>query len=99
MIEPTVVLRKSADARYRNIGGEGIVVRQAAGEVLVLNGVGARVLDLLESGSTVASLLDALGAEYDIDQAILRRDVLAYLQELLDAGVIESAAGAGRGPA
>ena len=101
MTERTVVFRKCADARYRNIGGEGIVVRQAAGEVLVLNGIGARVLDLLESGNSVASLLDTLGAEYDIDRAILRQDVLAYLQELLDAGVIETTAGIERaqGPA
>jgi hypothetical protein len=93
MNNPAAVFRKCPDARYRNIGGEGIVVRQAAGEVLVLNGVGARVLDLLESGSTVESLLDALGTEYDIDPAVLRQDVLAYLQELQDAGVIETAAG------
>jgi hypothetical protein len=93
MTDPAVVFRKCPDARYRNIGGEGIVVRQAAGEVLVLNGVGARVLDLLEPGSTLESLLDALGAEYDIDPDVLRQDVHAYLQELRDAGVIETAAG------
>jgi len=53
MIESATVFRKCSDARYRNIGGEGIVVRQTAGEVLVLNGVGARVLDLLGSGAVV----------------------------------------------
>lgn len=89
MIESTTVFRKCSDARYRNVGGEGIVVRQAAGEVLVLNGVGARVLDLLDSESPVGGLVDALAAEYDIDRATLERDVLAYLRELLDAGIIE----------
>ena len=98
MTEPAVVFRKCADARYRNIGGEGVVVRQGAGEVLVVNGVGARVLDLLESGRTVASLLDTLGAEYDVDGAVLRQDVQDYLRELLDAGVIETVAGAGHAP-
>ncbi len=92
MIESTTVFRKRSDARYRNIGGEGIVVRQTAGEVLVLNGVGARVLDLLESGMPVGSLVDMLVAEYDVDRATLERDVLAYFQELLDAGIIEDVA-------
>jgi len=93
MIRHTTVLAKSSDARYRNIGGEGVVVRQSAGEVLVVNGVGARVLDLLETRTPVGGLLDTLAAEYAIDRATLECDVLAYLQELLDAGIIEDASG------
>ena len=92
MIEASMVLKRCADARYRNIGGEGVVVRQAAGEVLVLNEIGVRVLDLLEATLPVSGLLDALDAEYEIDRPTLERDVLTYLQELMDAGVIEPVA-------
>ena len=90
MIESTAVFRKTADARYRNVGGEGIVVRQAAGEVMVLSEVGARVLDLIETGAPIGRVLTVLSEEYDIDAAILERDVMDYLNELLEAGVIES---------
>lgn len=89
MIEATTVFRKCSDARYRNIGGEGIVVRQTAGEVLVLNDVGVRVLDLLATGGPVHSVVDALAADYEVDTATAEHDVLAYAQELLEAGVIE----------
>lgn len=92
MIDPATVFRKRADARYRNVGGEGVVVRQAAGEVLVLNEVGARVLDLLDAETPVAALVDALAAEFDVDRAALERDVAAYLRDLLDAGIIEGVA-------
>jgi hypothetical protein len=92
IIASTTVFRKTADARYRNVSGEGIVVRQAAGEVLVLSEVGARVLDLIQSGAPVGRLFTELAAEYDIERAILERDVMDYLQELLEAGIIESAA-------
>jgi hypothetical protein len=92
MIEAGAVLKRCADTRYRNIGGEGVVVRQTAGEVLVLNEVGVRVLELLEGIMPVSGLLDALNAEYDIDRPTLERDVLAYLQELVAAGVIEHVA-------
>ena len=92
MIEPTSVFRTRADARYRNIGGEGIVVRQAAGEVLVLNEVGVRVLDLLAAGNAVAGVVATLKSEYDIDAATLERDVLDYVQELVDAGIVEGGA-------
>ena len=90
MIEPTTEFRKCSDARYRNIGGEGIVVRQTAGEVLVLNDVGVRVLDLLATGNPVHGAAAALAADYDVDVATAERDVMAYAQELLDAGVIET---------
>jgi len=89
MIDATTEFRTCSDARYRNIGGEGIVVRQTAGEVLVLNEVGVRVLDLLATGSAVQRVIDALGADYDVDAATAERDVMAYAQELLEAGVIE----------
>ena len=91
MIEANVMLRRCADTRYRNIGDEGIVVRQTVGEVLVLNEIGVRVLDLLETAPSVSGLLDALDTEYDIDRATLEQDVLAYLQDLVEAGVIERA--------
>ena len=91
MIETGMVLKRCADTRYRNIGDEGVVVRQTAGEVLVLNEIGVRVLDLLEADLLVSGLLDVLDAEYAVDRATLERDVLAYLQELVDAGVIELA--------
>ena len=42
--------RICADVRYQQIADEGVVVRQTAGEVLVLNEVGTRVLALLDEG-------------------------------------------------
>lgn len=92
MIHTGAVLKRCADTRYRNIGDEGVVVRQTAGEVLVLNEIGVRVLDLLETAIPVSGLLDALDDEYEVDRTTLEQDVLAYLQELVDAGVIERVA-------
>ena len=93
MIDSTASFRTRPDARYRNIGGEGIVVRQAVGEVLVLNEVGVRVLDLLAAGKPVAAVVATLEAEYDVDAGTLERDVLDYVQELVDAGIVESSLG------
>ena len=89
MIAPTAVFRQCSDTRYRNIGGEGIVVRQRASEVLVVTDVGARVLDLLDGNTSVSGMLMALAAEYDVDQSTLESDTNDYLRDLLEAGVIE----------
>ena len=92
MIAPTVVFRRCSDTRYRNIGDEGIVVRQRASEVLVVTAVGARVLDLLDGNTPVSRLLTALATEYDVDCSTLESDTDAYLRDLLEAGVIEPVA-------
>ena len=91
-VEPGTVYRKSADTRFRSVGGEGVVVRQITSEVLVVTEVGARVLELVVGRTPVAAVVDALAAEYEIDRPTLDRDTRAYLSELLDAGVIEPVA-------
>lgn len=92
-ITPSTMLRKSLDVRHRQIGDEAVVVRQSAGEVLVVNDVGGAVLDLLDQAPTVRALLDRLAGQYDVEPSILEQDVLVYLQELLEAGVIEAQSG------
>ena len=89
MFEPTVVFRKCTDTRYRRLADDGVVVKQTAGEVLVLNEVGVRVLELLETALPVSSLLEDLAKEYTVDRITLEQDVQTYLQELLAAQVIE----------
>jgi hypothetical protein len=82
-------LRARRDVRFRTIGAEGVVIRQEAGEVLVVNEVGARVLALLDGQLAVEELLAQLAAEFDVDLQQLREDLAGYLDELVAAGVLE----------
>ena len=70
------VLRRRADVRYRIIDEEGVVVRQDAGEVLVLNDLGTRILGLSDGAAPVADWIDALALEFEVDRPQLERDVL-----------------------
>jgi hypothetical protein len=88
-ITPATVLRRRSDVRYRRIEGEAVVLRQSAAEVLVLNEVGASVLELADGELSVGGWIDALAAEYEGDTAILARDVLAFAAELAAAGLLE----------
>lgn len=81
--------RRTPDLRFRTIGDEGMVVRQRAGEVLVLNDTGIRVLELLDGEISVGALLDILADEYQVETSELRQDIQAYLAELSAAGLIE----------
>ena len=89
-ITPAAVLRRRSDVRYRRIEGEAVVLRQSTAEVLVLNEVGASVLDLADGERSVGDWIDTLAGEYAADRETLARDVLAFAAELAEAGVLEA---------
>jgi hypothetical protein len=89
MTEMIAMYALCPDIRYRIVADEGVVVRQEAGEVLVLNAVGARVMELLNKPMSAAGLVNVLAEEYDVERATLEQDLSDYLENLLNAGVIE----------
>lgn len=88
-IKPSTVLRRRSDVRYRRVEDEAVVVRQSSAEVLVLNEVGASVLDLADGERDVRAWIEALSEVYDTDREVLARDVLAFAAEMAEAGLLE----------
>ena len=82
-------MRRRRDVRFRTVDGEAVVVRQSAAEVLVLNEVAARLLALADGTTPVASWVEALAGEYEVDRAVLERDVLEFAAELVQDGLLE----------
>jgi len=81
--------RRLPDVRWRVLDGEAVVLRQRADEVLGLNAVGARVLELCDGTRALDGLLAALAAEFEVEPATLASDVERFLAELVAAGVLE----------
>lgn len=75
--------------RYRVLGTEAVVVRQNAAEVLALNELGARVLELVDATTSIDGLVDILESEYDVARETLALDVSEFLSELTRLGVVE----------
>lgn len=90
-IEPPAAYRPRSDVRFRRIGEEAVVVRQDAPEVLVLNPVGARVLELLAGGEALGAVGAALAEEFEVAPAEAEADARDFAAELESAGVIEPA--------
>ncbi|HEC11919.1 MAG TPA: PqqD family protein [Acidiferrobacteraceae bacterium] len=88
MISPSTIYKPRKDVRYRIVSDEAVVVRQQSTEVIVLNEVAARILQLLDAHTTLSELIHALEAEFDIDPPQLEHDVMGFIKELLEAGVI-----------
>jgi Coenzyme PQQ synthesis protein D (PqqD) len=89
------VLRRRADVRFRVIEDEGVVVRQAAAEVLVLNAVATRMLALADGQATVGGWIESLLGEFEVERGALERDVLSFAGELVEQGLLEPAGTAG----
>jgi hypothetical protein len=80
------------DIRFRRIAGDGLVVCQNAGEVLVTNAVGAEILSMIERRQDDGDMLEALADTFDADRATLKTDMERYLAELESQGVISRVA-------
>lgn len=88
-MNPTAIFRRKGDVIYRVIDDEAVVVRTGTSEVLGLNAVGARILDLVDGELTVGALIERLASEYEVDRAQLEADVELFLREMTDDGVLE----------
>lgn len=77
------------DIRFRVIAGEGVIIRQNVGEAIVVNEVGARILELLREDMSTLDLIEKMALEFDVGRDELKQDVYPYLAELESAGVVE----------
>ncbi len=83
------VLKHKDDVRYRVVGEEAVVVRQNAAEVIAVNDVGARILELIDAKSTVSQVIERMSSEYDVDRDELTQDVENFVTAIHDAGIVE----------
>lgn len=83
------VYRVDGGVRFRIVGGEGVVLHQGNREVLVVSEVGGRVLQLLDGAVPVGEVVARLQEEYEVEEERLRRDVLDFLRQLQEAGVVQ----------
>jgi hypothetical protein len=97
-MEEQVVYRRRADVRFRTVLDEGVVVRSEAAEILVLNGVGTRILELVDGERTMQEIAGALYAEFEVEESELRLDLESFVRELDDAGILERVVSKAEGP-
>ena len=86
-----VSFKVASSIRYRIIDDEAVVVRQREGDVVVLNQVAARVLELVGANLSPDEMVAALVEEYEADEETIRADVERFLAELQELRVIEPA--------
>jgi len=84
--------RRHPDTAFRQIGEEGgLVVLPGRAEVKVLNPVGIAVFSRLDGTRDVDTLAAMIAGEFEIDLAQAREDVIAFLTELQQEGMLAEA--------
>jgi len=83
------VVCASAGQVSSRLGEEVAVLALEGGVYYGLNVTAARIWELLREPIRVSEIGQALVSEYEIDAISARRDVLAILDELSGAGLIE----------
>jgi hypothetical protein len=71
------------------LGAESVVLGVTKGVYYGLDEVAASIWDRIQTPAVVADVRDAIVAEYEIDEATCERDLMAFLGELEDQGMIE----------
>ena len=88
MIDLQHVPRRSPNSAFRVYDGQATIVLPDRAEVKVLNTVGSLVWERMDGARTVAEIVDAIVAEYDIALDEARRDVLEFIEELRESGMV-----------
>ncbi|MEM8993584.1 MAG: PqqD family protein [Acidobacteriota bacterium] len=84
--------RRRRDVRFRIIDSEAVVLRQQAGETLVLNEVGSRILQLCDEGESFDGVVRSISQEFDVEPPQAEADARQFISQLVDAGILEAEA-------
>jgi hypothetical protein len=72
-----------------NLGDEAAILNMKDGIYYGLDPVGAQVWKLLQTPRKIADIHEVLLQEYDVEPERCQSDLLALLEDLLGAGLIE----------
>lgn len=82
--------RIADDVVFRELDGEAVILHLGTGLYYGLDPVGTRIWQLLERRQPMEGVVSALTAEYDVDAATARADVLRLLDALCHKGLLVS---------
>jgi hypothetical protein len=82
-----------AEVLMRQLGDEAVLLHLGTETYFGLDEVGARFWHALVEKSSVEAAFEELRALYDVDANNLQRDLTAFLNELVDHGLLRPAPG------
>jgi hypothetical protein len=81
-------VRIPVDVVFRELQGEAVILSLASSTYFGLDAVGTRIWQLCEAHGSLKTVLDAMQHEFDAPDETLRSDLLTFVDELLDKGLL-----------
>ena len=72
-----------------DVAGETVILGLSAGRYYGLDAIGSRVWQLIQEPKSIAEIVRTIVAEYEVEPARCEADLLALVQKLADAGLVE----------
>jgi hypothetical protein len=92
-LEPTnlrhLVVVAAKDQVSSDLGDDAVILNLKTGIYHGLDSVGARIWSLIQESRSVNDILNTLLQEYEVEPDRCERELVALLQKLGDAGLIE----------
>lgn len=84
-------LRIRERALVRRLGDGAVVLDLETGTYFGLDPVGARFVELLGEGTSIAQVARALVEEFDVEETAVAEDLLGLARDMLSNGLLETA--------
>ncbi len=83
------VVKKKKGVVFRRILDEMVLLDTKGGEVVVLNDVGGDIWEYIDGSRSLKEILELLQERYEVEREVLERDLLEFVDQLWEAGLIE----------
>ncbi len=91
---PGTRVRVPEQVLMRGLGDEMVMLNLEAESYYGLNDVGARLMQLAQTGATLEQIIDQLLGEFEVGREQLEHDVRSVAAELIAAGLLVATAAA-----
>ena len=90
---PNTIVVASNDQVSSDLAGETVLLSMKTAHYYGLADVGARIWSLVREPTSVAAICDTIASEYDVSPERCQADVVRFLQELAQHGLVEVGGG------
>ena len=82
-------VRVPEDVLISNLQDESVILNLNSERYFGLDNVGTRMLTVLNTSDSIEAAYESLAEEYDVDEDVLRQDMLSLIENLLQQGLIQ----------
>ena len=86
----TTILKRSAEAVFRVVDSEAVIVEPGKGMVNVVNEVGTRVWEWIDGVRTLDEIARLISEEFDVTPEEAGKDLFEFVNELSENKLVET---------